>query len=160
MGNVVIRDFERGDLDGYIEMSESFFSSCAVLHPVPHEHITRTFEECLRKNPLLRGLILEIEKVVAGYALLSFTWSNEAGGPCVLIEEVYVIPGFRGEGAGSALLRFVEGEYGDKASRFRLEVTRTNDSAIRLYERRGYERLDYLQMVKDCNTNSRSTGCF
>ncbi|MDR1020375.1 MAG: GNAT family N-acetyltransferase [Synergistaceae bacterium] len=149
MGDVAIRDFERGDLDEYIKMSESFFSSDAVQHPVPREYVIRTFEECIRKNPLLRGLMLEIGHVAAGYALLSFTWSNEAGGLCVLLEEAYVVPSHRGRGVGSALLRFVEGEYGGKASRFRLEVMRSNASAIRLYERMGYERLYYIQMVKD-----------
>jgi ribosomal protein S18 acetylase RimI-like enzyme len=93
--------------------------------------------------------MIETDRAAAGYALLSFTWSTEAGGLCVLLEEVYVSPRCRGEGVGSALLRFVEGEYGGKASRFRLEVAPSNAPAIRLYERMGYMRLDYLQTVKD-----------
>jgi GNAT superfamily N-acetyltransferase len=148
MSGVSIRDFKSGDLEEYVKMSESFFSSDAVAHPVPLENVIRTFDECMRRNPMPRGLMLEIDGVTIGYALLSFTWSNEAGGLCVLLEEVYISPDCRGRGAGSALMRFVEKEY-PLARRFRLEAARSNASAIRLYERMGYKRLDYLQMVKD-----------
>jgi GNAT superfamily N-acetyltransferase len=149
MGEVTIRDFKRKDQDEYMRMSNEFFSSEAVLHSIPQDNFARTFEQCLLKNPLLRGLMLEKDGIPAGYALLSFTWSNEAGGLCVLLEEVYIPPRFRGEGLGSALIRYVEEEYGGTSRRFRLEVAQSNERAIRLYERMGYKRLDYVQMTKD-----------
>jgi ribosomal protein S18 acetylase RimI-like enzyme len=132
-----------------MRMSKEFFSSDAVLYTVPPDNFSGTFEQCLLKNPLLRGLMLEKDGKTAGYALLSFTWSNEAGGLCVLLEEAYVLPPFRGEGIGSAFIRFTEKEYGGRARRFRLEVARSNERAIRLYERMGYKTLGYAQMTKD-----------
>jgi GNAT superfamily N-acetyltransferase len=147
--DVAIRDFVEGDREEYMRMSELFFESDAVLHRSPKENAARSFEECLLGNPYLRGLMLESEMKAVGYALLSLTWSNEAGGMCVLLEEAYVLPDFRGEGIGGDLMRFVEKEYRSRARRFRLEVARSNAGAIRLYERMGYKELDYIQMVKD-----------
>ena len=43
----------------------------------------------------------EQDGVPAGYALLSFTHSNESGGLVVLIEEVYVDAAFRGKKIGT-----------------------------------------------------------
>ncbi|MDR0616949.1 MAG: GNAT family N-acetyltransferase [Synergistaceae bacterium] len=146
---MTIRDFVSGDRDEYMRMSDEFYSSEAVLHPITRDNLVSTFEQCLLGNPLLRGLMLEKDGAAAGYALLSFTWSNEAGGLCVLLEEAYIVPRFRGEGLGSALIRHVEKEYDGKARRFRLEVTQRNERAIRLYERMGFGRLDYAQMTKD-----------
>jgi ribosomal protein S18 acetylase RimI-like enzyme len=85
----------------------------------------------------------------AGYALISLTWSNEAGGISVLLEEAFIAPEYQGQGLGTAFLDFIEREYKDSAKRLRLEVTHSNIRAIRLYEKKGYERFDYLQMVKD-----------
>lgn len=146
---MTIRDFIQEDWEAYLAMSKDFYSSDAVLHAVPEEHFRATFDACLAKSPYTRGLAFEEGGAVVGYGLLSFTWANEAGGLCVLLEEAYILPSHQGKGYGSGLLRFVEEEYAGKARRFRLEVTQSNEGAVRLYERMGYKRFDYLQMVKD-----------
>jgi GNAT superfamily N-acetyltransferase len=147
--NVTIRDFVCGDRETYVRLSELFFSSDAVLHRISEENFVRTFEQCMLGSPYLRGLMLEVGGAAAGYALLSFTWSNEAGGMCVLIEEIFVKPDFRGGGIGTAFMSFVEREYGSKARRFRLEVAPSNARAVTLYEKIGYKKLGYAQMVKN-----------
>jgi GNAT superfamily N-acetyltransferase len=149
MAEIKIRDFTESDRADYFRMSKLFYSSNSVLHPAPEENFSRTFDQCVAGGPYTRGLMLLLDEEIAGYALLSFTWSNEAGGLCVLLEEAYVLPDRRGMGIGSALLRHVEKEYQGSARRFRLEVTSSNSAATRLYERMGYSRLEYLQMVKD-----------
>jgi ribosomal protein S18 acetylase RimI-like enzyme len=55
------------------------------------------------------------------------------------IATVGVLPEFRGRGIGSALLRACEERI--KVGRIRLCVRVSNDTAIRLYERRGYLRV-------------------
>ena len=84
----------------------------------------------------------------AGYALLSLTYSNEAGGLCVLLEEIYVREDFRGCGLGKEFFSWTENRY-PQARRFRLEVTASNARAAALYTRLGYKKLDYVQMIKD-----------
>ena len=67
----------------------------------------------------------------------------------LLIEELYLKPEHQGKGFGSQVFDWLFEEYRGKVKRFRLEVTKVNDGAIRLYKRRGFEELDYLQMVWD-----------
>lgn len=144
-----IRDFGAEDREDYLRLSDEFYSSPAVLHGVPADNFTRTFDKCLEKSPYLRGLALIQEGNFAGYCLLSFTWSNEVGGIVVLLEEAYVSPDYQGHGLGRKLLHFIEEEYKASARRIRLEVTSVNQGAIKLYSKLGYEPFDYLQMVKE-----------
>ncbi len=149
MNEIQIRDFLPEDEVAYMRLSEEFYHSKAVLHPVPHENFVATFAACLQKSPFLRGLAILQNGEIAGYGLLSFTWSNEVGGIVILLEEAYIATAFQGSGLGGALLQFVEEEYTGKAKRIRLEVTALNEGAVRLYERYGYKMFDYLQMVKE-----------
>ena len=149
MKQTEIRDFLPEDEATYMRLSEEFYHSKAVLYPVPHENFVATFTACMQKSPFLRGLAILQNGEMAGYALLSFTWSNEVAGLVVLLEEAYIVPAFQGSGLGGELLQFVEEEYKSTAKRIRLEVTALNEGAVRLYERHGYKMFDYLQMVKE-----------
>lgn len=145
----MLRDFKPGDRQAFIEMANQFYHSDAVLHAVPDANFELTFEYTQTRPELVRGLIFEMDSEMAGYALLSFTYSNEVGGMAVWLEEAFILPEFRGKGLGTELLSFVEEDYRGKIGRFRLEVEPRNEAAVRLYERLGYKKLDYLQMYKE-----------
>ena len=70
------------------------------------------------------------------------------GGMVALLEELYFTPGFRGKGLGTQALEWFREQYAS-ARRLRLEVNRENEGAIRLYQRKGYHFLEYLQMVEE-----------
>ena len=144
----LFRDVTHSDKECFLAMGQEFYSSSAVAHSIDADCFLRTFEEAVKNNPYLRALMIDVDNQIVGYVLLSFTYSNEAGGMVVLLEEVQVDKSQRGKGIGTELLMFIEKEYPD-AKRFRLEVTKSNLRAIELYEKLGYERLDYVQMVKD-----------
>lgn len=127
---------------------DEFYHSPAVLHEIPKEYYDRTFDALMQNSPYLKAYFIEQEGETAGYALLSLTFSGEAGGLAVWVEEVYVRPAFQGKGIGGKLFSFLEETF-SHAARFRLEVEHDNAGAIRLYERLGYEMLPYLQMVRD-----------
>lgn len=145
----MIRNFKETDLDAYIRLSDAFYHSSAVIHPIPKENFVKTFHTILQGSPYEKGVIIESDGEIAGYALLSFTYSNEVGGIVLWLDEVYICPSYQGRGLGTELLEFLDREYRDKVRRIRLEVTPINNSAIRLYKKMGYEPLDYLQMIKD-----------
>lgn len=147
---MIIRDIRADEKELLFEMAEDFYSPStgACLHGMSREHMENTFALCMTKNPYARMLMAEEEGSVIGFCLLSFTWSNEVGGMVILVEELYFREEVRGKGYGKKVLTWLEEEYSD-ARRFRLEVTRHNKAAISLYEKMGYEELDYYQMVID-----------
>lgn len=143
----MFRKIIESDREKYIEMAKAFYASPAVLHSVPAEYFERTFDEMMRSETYALGFIIEYEGKTAGYALLAKTFSQEAGGIVVWIEEIYLLPEFRNKGIGSAFLEFVKNEI--PAARYRLEAEPENERAKALYKRHGFEKLDYEQFNID-----------
>lgn len=142
-----IRNATETDRAAYLSMAHTFFHSDAVCHPIPDSHLVRTFDAALSGNPFLRVVMLEYEGEIAGFGHISFTWSAEAGGMVVLLEDLYIKPAFRCHKLGTAFFETMFRDYGKEACRYRLEVSQVNTRAKKLYERLGFEELDYIQMI-------------
>jgi len=147
--NVIVRDFISTDKQAYLTLATVFYNSDAVCHSVPAKNIELTFDACINKSPYARGFIIECDNEPAGFALLSFMHSLEAGGLVVLLEDLFVTEKFRGKGLMSKFFKVLFLEYDNKVARYRLEVTKNNKSAIDIYKHYGFEELEYLAMVKD-----------
>ena len=147
--NIKIQDFTAKQKDEYCNMVIEFYNSNAVSHTIPKKNILDTFNLHIKKSPFVRALLLECGGKAAGFALLSFTHSTEAGGLVVLLEDLFVKKDFRGKGIISKFFEFLFAEYDNKAARYRLEVTATNEKAIDIYKHYGFEILEYLGMIKD-----------
>lgn len=145
---MIIRDFTAQDKTAVLALVDEFYHSPGVLHQIPTQHFADAYEEmCGGGSGWLRGLALEQNSHVVGFCSLSFSYSTEAGGPVVLIEEVYVHNSCRGLGYGKKLFEFIKNEYRGKAARLRLEVAPENTRAKALYQRLGFECLPYVQMI-------------
>lgn len=131
----------------FLDLCREFYHSSAVMHPIPESYYENTFQELMRSEVYTQCYILEYEGQPAGYALLSKSYSAEAGGMVVWIEELYLRPDFRSHGMGSEFFAFLEQEH--PAARYRLEIEPDNERAAKLYRSRGYEVLPYVQMIKD-----------
>ncbi|KMT21023.1 GNAT family N-acetyltransferase [Clostridium cylindrosporum] len=149
----MIRELQQQDKDIFINMVKDFYNSEAVLHPIPEKNIVKTYNEIISSSPYAKAYIIEENNEVAGYSQISLTYSNEAGGIVVWIEEIYIREQFRGLGLGSKILDFINTEFSDKAARFRLEICEDNKSAKKLYIRKGYKTLNYSQMVYGFDDN-------
>lgn len=86
----MIRRFEEKDKQIYMEMAHEFYHSDAVLHPVPDEYFEKTTAEALRAEGFAEIYMLEYNGVPAGYVLTAKSFSQEAGGMVVWIEEIYI----------------------------------------------------------------------
>lgn len=145
----MIRKINQNDKDTYIKLSKQFFSSDAVLHNIPEQNIMDTFDQLMNGSPFADGYIIEHKGKVAGYALLAITWSNEAGGIAIWIEEIFILPEYQGLGLGRAFMEFIKEKYKGKAARIRLEVEESNQKAFGFYKKLGFEELPYMQMIID-----------
>ena len=143
----MIRRAEAGDRKNFIDMFKEFYSSEAVIHDIPEDYHEKAFDEIMRSDDYLEGLVLETEGEVVGYALLAKTYSHEAGGLTVWIEELYVRPLYRGRGIGKEFFAYLNKNF--MAKRYRLEIEPDNTGARKLYEKEGFRTLGYVQMCKD-----------
>lgn len=142
-----IRTMTAADHDVVMPMVQTFYKSPAVDHDTDPAILERTFRDAVDPaEPLLRGMLLVEDGQAVGYAYLTECYSCEVGGRCVFFEEMYFDPACRGKGYGTAVFRWVKEQYPNHP-RIRLEVTDVNEGAIRLYQRLGFQFLDYRQMV-------------
>ena len=143
----MIRKITENDRADYLEMAHDFYHSPAVLHAVPDANLARYFDAMMQGSPYLDCLIFEYEGRTAGYALLAKTYSQEAGGECIWIDEIYVKPEFRKKGLGKAFFHALPRMF--PAARYRLEIEPDNARAELLYRSMGFEPLLYRQLVQD-----------
>ena len=144
---MTIRKITKNDKHIYTEMVKDFYSSPAVLENIPEENITSSFDLFLADTPYGDAFIFESEGQVAGYGVLAYTHSQEAGGKVVWIEEIYVKKEYRGRGLGSEFLEFVKESI--PARRYRLETEPENTRAAELYRRHGFEHFEYVNYKLD-----------
>lgn len=146
---MVIRKLEEKDLDLVRSMMKVFYASDALLlHPSDAVQ-ERTLKAAVAGGPYVTGYGFETEQGLAGYGIVTHSFSTEAGGICLWIEDIYIKPEFRGQGMGTAFLRFVEENAGEGTVRLRLEAEPENEKAISVYQNAGYSVLGYTQLVKE-----------
>lgn len=141
---IVIDKAKEADRGAVISMMKDFYSSDAVMYPVPEENFVKTFDECLKSDVYAELFTAKYDGKTAGYMLTARTFSNEAGGMVTWIEELYVRPDMRGKMIGHAMLERI---LKDKSVRFRLEIEEENTGAVRLYKSFGFEMFGYGQMI-------------
>lgn len=85
---------------------------------------------------------------VVGYAVVTWSWSIESGGPDALLDEIYVDR--PGHGHGSALVAHLLDDCRRRGlPRVFLETEGANEQARRFYSRRGFRSEDSVWMVLD-----------
>lgn len=144
-----IRPLTMCDKETYLRMAREFYATEAVLIHVGEEHFLSTFDELMRSDEYAICYLFELDGETVGYSLLAKTYSQEAGGLVLWIEEIYVSPEFRGHGIGKAFFDFILKNKPDNVKRLRLEVERENEGAVKLYRSFGFDFLEYDQMIID-----------
>lgn len=144
-----IRPIAEGDRDIYLKMAAEFYATDAVLLHVGEENFGSTFSELMRSKDYAICYVFELDGEIAGYSLLAKTYSQEAGGLVIWIEEIYVLPKFRGRGIAKEFFSFLLKNRPADVKRLRLEVERENEGAVRLYKSFGFDFLEYDQMMID-----------
>lgn len=144
----MIRPMQAADRAQVLEMMKIFYASDALLIHPSEEKLSRMLGDCLSDDPYIEGYVFETDGCVAGYGILAKSYSTEACGRCIWIEDIYVQPQHRGKGLGSEFLAFVEERYSHSAARIRLEAEPENSRAMEVYRKAGFEVLGYTQLIK------------
>ncbi|MBQ9748546.1 MAG: GNAT family N-acetyltransferase [Clostridia bacterium] len=145
----MIRRLTEADREIFLWLSEEFYGSDAVLHPIPDSYHAAAFDEMMRSDVYADGFLIYNKDEIAGYAMTAKTYSHEAGGLTVWIEELYLLPEHRGQGLGHAFFAFAEEFYKGALCRMRLETEPENERAEALYRSLGFEELGYRPFVKE-----------
>lgn len=153
----MIRRITENDRELYYQYADKFYNSDVVNAPVPKINYELTFDEFMRSDDYVWCYIFECDNVACGFAMLSRTFSQEAGGISVTVEEIYIDEEYRNRGIGTQFFEYMKENI--PAARYRIEVEHDNEKAKRLYERMGFEVLPYVQMVIDKhNADCKNSG--
>ena len=131
-----------------LDMIVDFYSGPAVDHQVERKVLEQTFEDAISGKYPLEGYLLYDDEKLAGFAYMSWYYACEVGGLNVMFEELYLSEHTRGKGYGSQFINAMFEKF-KGARRFRLEVTKENKDALRLYKRLGFDYIGYDHMIKD-----------
>lgn len=100
-------------------------------------------------NPFYFCLIAEQDGRAAGFAFYFFNYSTWLGRPGLYLEDLFVLPEFRGLGIGKALLQQVAAIAVEKGCpRLQWEVLDWNQPAIDFYKAMGADFLDAWRNVR------------
>lgn len=117
--------------------------------PFDAGRVVPPLRELLADPALGRVWIALADDAVAGYAMGTWGFSTEQGGRFLLLDELFVLPAFRGRGIGRSALSFVEEAARAAGGRaVRIEVAEENDGARRLYREEGYSDPRRLFLAK------------
>jgi ribosomal protein S18 acetylase RimI-like enzyme len=93
--------------------------------------------------------IMHVGKIVAGYAVVIYFWSNEYGGNIAHIDELYVRPQWRSRGIGASFIEHVAKTKGKRLKSMRLEATPANERAFVFYSRHGFKLVQNRHMCRE-----------
>jgi GNAT superfamily N-acetyltransferase len=147
MGTVI-----RGATSADVAQILAFIRALAAFERAP-DAVVATEEDLLRDgfgpNPYYSCLIAEHDEQPAGFALFFYNYSTWMGRPGIYLEDLFVLPEFRGLGIGKALLQRVAAVALEKGcERLQWEVLDWNTPAIDFYSAMGAEFLDEWRNVR------------
>jgi GNAT superfamily N-acetyltransferase len=130
----------------------AFIRALAAFEREP-DAVVATEEGLLRdgfgSNPYYSCLIADHDGQPAGFALFFYNYSTWLGRPGIYLEDLFVLPEFRGRGIGKALLQRVAAVALEKGcQRLQWEVLDWNTPAVDFYSAMGAEFLDEWRNVR------------
>ena len=120
----MIRRMDLGDLDQIADYEKAIFTS-----PWKRED----YEYELKNNPFARYYVCEVDGKIAAYGGVWITFEQAQ------ITNLAVVPEYRRHGLGQQMIDILTNTaVQEGCETISLEVRRSNDQAIRLYERNGF----------------------
>jgi GNAT superfamily N-acetyltransferase len=140
--SVVVRALRPDDAPRFLELVDGLADYERLPRPdaAARERLVR---DALSEPPRFRALLAEVDGEVLGYAMYFFTYSSFRARPTLYLEDVFVVPDRRGQGAGIALFRACAREaVANSCARMEWQVLSWNTPSIDFYKRLGARQLE------------------
>jgi GNAT superfamily N-acetyltransferase len=145
-----IRGLEPGDATRLLELVDALADYEKLPRP-DAEAGQRLIADATGDSPRFHTLLAETDGQVVGYAIYFFTYSSFRARSTLYLEDIFVLPERRGQGAGFALFRSCAREaLRLQCARMEWQVLAWNTPSIAFYERLGARQLsDWLPFRLD-----------
>jgi GNAT superfamily N-acetyltransferase len=141
------RPLQAADLPKLLEFMQAFTEGEG--NAFDAERAVRNVRYLLAHREFGGTWMIEASTTPIGYVVVTLGYSFEFGGHDSFVDEVYVLPSFRGRGIGTRTLAFAEQaarEFG--ATTLHLEAARRDGGPIPFYQQCGYIDRGYMLMSK------------
>ncbi|WP_445712418.1 GNAT family N-acetyltransferase [Flavobacterium sp.] len=109
-------------------------------YPIDVATSEKLFQEFIADSKLGKAWLIQDEKEILGYLILTFVFSFEYKGKIAFLDELYIKASHRGKGIGKKAIQFIKEQatiYNFKI--IYLEVENHNENAQKLYLSNGFE---------------------
>jgi GNAT superfamily N-acetyltransferase len=143
VSDVLVRPLLLTDTPRLLELIDGLADYENLPRPDP-EARQRLAADALADPPRFRTLLAEVGAgLVVGYAIYFFTYSTFRARPSLYLEDIFVLPEQRGQGAGVALFRACAREAVTVGcARMEWQVLAWNEPSIEFYKRLGARQMD------------------
>ena len=104
----VIRKMNNSDMTQILAMMKEFYVSDAVFTNGSDEIFENDFQNCVNDNPYLEGYVFCTDEKILGYAMIAKSFSTEFGKQCILFEDLFLKPEFRGNGIVPEFVEYIK----------------------------------------------------
>ncbi len=143
-----IRKMTENDKSAVFDMMRVFYNSPAVFSTPSDEILMKNISDCVSELPFIEGYVFEENGQIIGYSMVAKSYSTEFGGICIWVEDLYLVAEYRHCGIGTKFFKYIQNIYKDTVVLLRLEVEEENKNAVKAYEKNGFSKLPYIEMIK------------
>jgi GNAT superfamily N-acetyltransferase len=147
------------DIERLLELIDGLAEYEKLPRPDPAAR-RRLAADAIAEPPRFHALLAEIDGLAVGYAVYFFTYSAFLARPTLYLEDLFVLPEWRGHGAGIGLFRACASQAVSlDCGRMEWQVLSWNTPSIEFYERLGARHLEsWLPFRLDAEALARVVG--
>ena len=135
------------NLDALIQLIEEYYAEDG--YPFDRTTMQETVIKLIGTPSLGQIWFIHQHDKVIGYMVLTLGFSLEYHGRDAFLDEIYIVPEFRGQGIGKEALRFLEAQCQELGVRaWHLEVECDKPGAQRLYRQAGFTDNNRILLTK------------
>ena len=145
---VNVRPLAKTDIPAFLDLIQGLADYERLPGP-DAEARARLARDALSEPPRFWVLLAELDGRVVGYGLYFFTYSTFLARPTLYVEDIFVLPEARGNGAGRTIMKALAREaVRRECGRMEWTVLDWNKPAIDFYESLGGKILDEWRVVR------------